>query len=147
MLYCPARMKKSYSVSSDILNAAGEVSTTVKRLLQQLGFPPSAIKRFSIALYEGEMNMAIHAGGGTAEIEIESDSVSAELVDQGPGIVDLDLAMQEGYSTAADYIRELGFGAGMGLPNMKRASDEFEVQSAAGEGTRVYFKVLADGGK
>jgi len=145
MLYFPARMKKSYTVSSDILNAAGEVSTTVKRLLQQLGFPPAAIKRFSIALYEGEMNMAIHAGGGTAEIEIESDSVSAALIDQGPGIVDLDLAMQEGYSTAADYIRELGFGAGMGLPNMKRAADEFEVESSAGEGTRVYFKVLTGG--
>jgi anti-sigma regulatory factor (Ser/Thr protein kinase) len=138
-------MKKLYTVTPDILNAAGEVSTQVKRLLQQLGVSQKAVRRFSVALYEGEINMAVHAGGGTAEIDISSKQISAVLKDQGPGIADVDLAMQEGFSTANEYIRELGFGAGMGLPNMKRYTDIFTLESSPDTGTTVSFTVFLNG--
>ena len=138
-------LKKSYTVTPDILNAAGEVSTHVKKLLQQMGVPQKEVRRFSVALYEGEINMAVHAGGGTAEIEIEADKICAVLKDNGPGIPDIEQAMQEGFSTANEYIRELGFGAGMGLPNMKRSTDHFSLDSAPGRGTTVSFTVLLKG--
>ncbi len=139
------RMKKIYTVTPDILNAAGEVSTQVKRLLQQLGVSQKDVRRFSVALYEGEINMAVHADGGTAEIDISPGQISAVLKDKGPGIADVELAMQEGYSTANEYIRELGFGAGMGLPNMKRYTDIFSLESSPGSGTTVSFTVFLSG--
>ncbi len=128
------------------MNAAGEVSTHVKKLLQQLGVSQKDVRRFSVALYEGEINMAVHAGGGTAEIVIATDRIEAVLKDNGPGIPDIDLAMQEGFSTASEYVRELGFGAGMGLPNMKRSTDLFTLKSVPGEGTTVSFTVILNGG-
>ena len=104
-------------------SSAGEASVVVKKKRRQLGFPPDVIRKVSIAMYEGEINMVIHANGGTADVEVDDDDITIVLTDNGPGIPDLDLAMQEGFSTARENIRALGFGAGMGLPNMKKYSD------------------------
>ena len=109
-----------YHVPGDDFTRAGEASGNVKRSLKQLGFPPDVIRRVSIALYEGEINMVIHAHGGEITVEITPDEILMSLEDQGPGIPDIELAMQEGWSTAKDEVRNLGFGAGMGLPNMKK---------------------------
>ena len=130
-------MKYSYVVSGDDLSIAGKASTEVKKILARLGVPPDSIKRTAIAMYEGEMNMVIHAGGGRADVDISPVGIEVILADNGPGIPDIDLAMSEGYSTAPEWIREQGFGAGMGLPNMKRNADEFEISSVVGSGTRI----------
>lgn len=132
-----------YVVDGDNFTSAGEASVQVKKRLRQLGFDPQVIRRVSIAMYEGEINMVIHAGGGEAIVTISSDNIVIELIDHGPGIADISLAMQEGYSTAPDNIRNLGFGAGMGLPNMKRYSDEMTVESKVGEGTTVRMIIKA----
>ena len=117
--------------------SAGEASVQVKRLLRQMGFSPDLIRRVSIAMYEGEINMVIHANGGDADIYMDPEQIRVVLKDHGPGIKDIALAMQEGYSTAPDNIRSLGFGAGMGLPNMKRYSDDMTVESTVGVGTTI----------
>lgn len=135
-------MTYTYQVSGYDLDSAGRASTEVKRILLRLGVPPECIKRTAIAMYEGEMNMAIHAGGGSAVVEICPDRILLELDDHGPGIPDLELAMQEGWSTAPEWIREMGFGAGMGLPNMKRNSDDFQIDTAPGSGTRIRMSIL-----
>jgi anti-sigma regulatory factor (Ser/Thr protein kinase) len=140
-------MKLRYEVPGDDLSLAGRASTEVKRALGRLGVGPSAIKRLAVAMYEAEINMAIHAGGGIAEAEIDSAKVVVTLRDEGPGIVDLELAMQEGYSTAPDHIRELGFGAGMGLPNMKRNADELTIDSTPGAGTTIKITIRLDTGQ
>jgi len=132
-----------YVVDGDNFTTAGEASVQVKKRLRQLGFDPQIIRKVSIAMYEGEINMVIHAGGGEAVVTISSDAIEIELIDHGPGIADISLAMQEGYSTAPDNIRSLGFGAGMGLPNMKRYSDEMTVTSKVGEGTTVKMIIKA----
>ncbi|MCI8895841.1 MAG: anti-sigma regulatory factor [Lachnospiraceae bacterium] len=106
-----------------------------------MGVSPAAVRKAAIAIYEGEINMVIHAGGGTISVEILPDQITMLLTDQGPGIADIDLAMQAGYSTAPDNIRSLGFGAGMGLPNMKKYSDEMTISSQVGEGTTVSMVV------
>ena len=106
-----------------------------------MGFSPDAIRRVSVAMYEGEINMVIHANGGTADVNVYVDRIEIILADNGPGISDIDLAMQEGYSTAPDNIRSLGFGAGMGLPNMKRYTDDMKIESAVGKGTTIYMTV------
>ena len=141
-------MKVSYTVSGDDYIQAGKASAELKRLLGRLGVDPSVIKRSVVAMYEGEMNMAIHAHGGVAEIEIVPELVTIVLRDSGPGIPDLGLAMTEGYSTASEQIREMGFGAGMGMPNMERNSDTMRVDTALGEGTCVTmtFRIPAGGG-
>ncbi len=108
-----------YDVDGENFESAGQASYSVKKSLRQLGMPPEIIRKVSIAMYEGEVNMVIHANGGVADVEVDDDAITIILKDQGPGIPDIDLAMQEGYSTAKDHIRSLGFGAGMGLPNMK----------------------------
>ena len=118
-------------------SAAGKASTEVKRLLARLGLGQDLVKRIAIAMYEGEMNVAIHGGGGTAAMELAPDKVEILLVDKGPGIADLGLAMTEGSSTASEEVRSMGFGAGMGLPNTKRVSDEFTIESQPGKGTTV----------
>jgi len=118
-------------------SAAGKASTEVKRLLARLGLGQDLVKRIAIAMYEGEMNVAIHGGGGTAAMELAPDKVEILLVDKGPGIADLGLAMTEGFSTASEEVRSMGFGAGMGLPNMKRNSDELRIESEVGKGTTV----------
>ena len=133
-----------YDVPGDDFTRAGEASSAVKRKLKQLGFQPDVIRRVAIAMYEGEINMVIHAGGGEADVEILPDRVTAVLTDHGPGIPDVEQAMQEGWSTAPDNVRNLGFGAGMGLPNMKKYSDEFDIQSTVGVGTTVKMLVNID---
>ena len=131
-----------FEVPGDDFTRAGEASAAVKRTLKQLGFPSDAIRRVAIAMYEGEINMVIHANGGEATVDIDPDRVDIILKDQGPGIADVDQAMQAGWSTAPDNVRALGFGAGMGLPNMKKYSDEMSIDSVVGEGTTVYMTVF-----
>lgn len=130
-----------FDVEGEDFTSAGQASVQVKKNLRQLGLPPETIRRVSIAMYEGEINMVIHAGGGYAEVRVAEDAIEIELVDHGPGIADISQAMQAGFSTAPDNIRSLGFGAGMGLPNMKRYTDEMDIQSKVGEGTRVLMRV------
>ena len=113
----------------------------MKKKLRQLGFPPDVIRRVSIAMYEGEINMVIHARGGDADVFVYPDHIVIILEDHGPGIEDIDLAMQEGYSTAPDSVRALGFGAGMGLPNMKRYTEEMHIESTLGVGTKITMVV------
>ena len=120
---------------------AGRASSELKRVLGRLGIAPETIRRASIAMYEAEINMVIHAGGGVAEAEIGKDRVVITLSDSGPGIPDISLAMTEGWSTAPDRFRELGFGAGMGLPNMRRNCDEFDIESEVGKGTCVRMTI------
>ena len=131
----------NYNVDGENFTSAGEASVAVKKSLRQMGFPPDAIRRVSIAMYEGEINMVIHADGGQATVNIFPDKIEIVLADKGPGIADISLAMQEGYSTAPDNLRSLGFGAGMGLPNMKRYTDEMRIESEVGVGTTVYMTV------
>jgi serine/threonine-protein kinase RsbT len=118
-------------------SAAGKASTEVKRLLGRLGFEQGLVKRIVVAMYEGEMNIAIHGGGGKADIELDPGFVEIRLEDEGPGIADIGLAMTEGWSTASEAVRNMGFGAGMGLPNMKRNADSLEIDSKPGLGTKV----------
>ena len=130
-----------YEVPGDDFTRAGEASSDVKRKLKQLGYNPEAIRKVAIAMYEGEINMVIHGGGGQIEVVIGPEDISMSLCDHGPGIKDINLAMQEGWSTAPESVRNLGFGAGMGLPNMKKYSDEMEILSEVGVGTTVNMKV------
>ncbi|MCQ2477277.1 MAG: ATP-binding protein [Clostridia bacterium] len=130
-----------YDVDGENFTSAGQASVSVKKNLRQLGVDAEIIRRISIAMYEGEINMVIHAGGGVADVEVDDTGVIIILSDKGPGIADVELAMQEGYSTAPDGVRSLGFGAGMGLPNMKRYTDEMIVDSVVGEGTTITMKV------
>ena len=111
-------------------------------MLKKLGLSSSVVRKVAIAMYEGEINMVIHGGGGKINVEISPEKEDMILADQGPGIPNIDLAMQEGWSTAPDEVRNLGFGAGMGLPNMKKYSDEMKIESQVGKGTTVYMTVL-----
>jgi len=137
-------LKQRHTVSADDFAAAGAASAAVKKTLKQLGFSADFIRRTSIAMYEGEINMVIHGGGGEAEIEIAEDYVKITMKDQGPGIPDIDLAMQEGWSTASDSVRELGFGAGMGLPNIKKQSDDLTLTSELGKGTTLVITIKSE---
>jgi serine/threonine-protein kinase RsbT len=130
-------IKFHFDVDGENFVSAGQASVQVKKNLCQLGLPPEVIRQLSIAMYEGEINMVIHAGGGVADVTVYEDRVEIVLTDHGPGIADIDLAMQEGYSTATESVRALGFGAGMGLPNMKRYTDEMKIDSVVGEGTTI----------
>ena len=131
-----------YDVDGDNFTSAGEASVQIKKKLRQLGFNPEVIRRVSIAMYEGEINMVVHANGGRADVVVDPKCIKIVLEDEGPGIPDIALAMQEGYSTAPDNIRALGFGAGMGLPNMRRYTDTMEIESEVGRGTRVVMQVF-----
>ncbi len=131
----------TFLVDGDDFTSAGQASVQVKKNLRQLGIDAEIIRRVSIAMYEGEINMVIHAGGGVAEVRVDDSRITIILDDKGPGIKDIDKAMQEGYSTAPDEIRSLGFGAGMGLPNMKRHTDSMEISSTVGVGTRIVMTV------
>lgn len=130
-----------FVVDGNNFTMAGQASVAVKKNLRQLGISPETIRKVSIAMYEGEINMVIHARGGTAEVLVYEDFVEIILTDQGPGISNLDLAMQEGFSTAPDNIRSLGFGAGMGLPNMKRYTDKMDIETNIGKGTKITMRV------
>jgi len=131
-----------YTINGGDLLSAGEASADMKRALKQLGYPSDVIRNAAIAMYEGELNMVIHAGGGEADVEISRDAVRITLTDRGPGIPDVELAMREGYTTAPDSVRLLGFGAGMGLPNMKKYADELSIDTRPGEGTTVRATVF-----
>lgn len=131
-----------FDVSGNDFTSAGQASVQVKKNLRQLGFNPEIIRRVSIAMYEGEINMVIHAGGGTAEVIVSEEYIEIVLQDNGPGIKDIEQAMQAGYSTASDSIRSLGFGAGMGLPNMKKNTDSMDIKSTIGVGTCITMRVL-----
>ena len=130
-----------FQVDGDDFTSAGQASVQVKKDLRRLGIPAEIIRRVSIAMYEGEINMVIHAGGGEAEVRVTEEAIEIILSDRGPGIADIEKAMQAGYSTAPDTIRSLGFGAGMGLPNMKRYTDYMDIQSTVGVGTTITMKV------
>ena len=134
-------IKFHFDVDGDNFSSAGEASVVVKKKLRQLGFPPDVIRKVSIAMYEGEINMVIHADGGTADVEVLDDEIVIVLSDRGPGIPNVELAMQEGYSTARETIRSLGFGAGMGLPNMKKYTDYMQIDTEVGVGTTITMKV------
>ena len=131
----------NFDVDGEDFTSAGQASVQIKKNLRQLGINPEIIRRVSIAMYEGEINMVIHAGGGEATVKVFEDSIEIILKDNGPGIKNIEQAMQEGYSTAPDKIRSLGFGAGMGLPNMKRYTDSMEIDSTVGVGTTVVMRV------
>ncbi len=133
-----------FDVDGDNFASAGEASESVKMRLKQLGINPQIIRKVAISLYEAEINSVLHAGGGKVDVEIFGDRIEMKVSDEGPGIEDLELAMQEGYSTAPDYIRALGFGAGMGLPNMKKYSDKLNIETEKGKGTTVYMTVYFD---
>ncbi len=130
-----------FDIDGDNFTSAGEASVRIKKHLREMGFDPDIIRRVSVAMYEGEINMVIHAEGGTADVDVYVDRIEIILADKGPGIPNVELAMQEGYSTAPDNIRSLGFGAGMGLPNMKRYTDDMRVESQVGVGTTIYMTV------
>lgn len=134
-------IKLHFDIDGDDFTRAGEASANVKKTLRQLGVNPTVIRKVAIALYEGEINMVIHADGGYIDVEVSPKSVSMILKDKGKGIENIELAMQEGYSTAPDEVRSLGFGAGMGLSNMKKNSDTMKIDSIVGVGTTVYMTV------
>ena len=134
-------LKFHFDVDGENFSSAGEASVIMKKKLRQLGFSPEVMRRVSIAMYEGEINMVIHAHGGTADVLVSDDEIEIILSDSGPGIPDVALAMQEGYSTATDNVRALGFGAGMGLPNMRKYTDYMNIDTKVGVGTTVTMKV------
>jgi len=130
-----------FDVDGENFTSAGQASVQIKKNLRQLGIPPETIRRVSIAMYEGEINMVIHADGGSADVLVHEDGIDIILADKGPGIPNIELAMKEGYSTAPDNIRNLGFGAGMGLPNMKRYTDDMKIETELGKGTTITMRV------
>ena len=134
-------MKLHFDVSGEDFTRAGEASGKVKSKLKQLGIAPDAVRRVAIALYEGEINLVIHAGGGEIDVEISPENIKMVLSDKGPGIADVEKAMTEGYSTATESIRSLGFGAGMGLPNMKKHTDDMRIDTVVGKGTTITMRV------
>ncbi len=130
-----------YQISPDDFTRAGEASSDVKGKLKQLGISPEAVRKVAIAMYEGEINMVIHANGGEIVVEITPAEIKMVLADVGPGIPDVEKAMKAGYSTAPDEVRNLGFGAGMGLPNMKKYTDDMKIETTIGVGTTITMLV------
>ena len=134
-------LKLTFEVDGENFTSAGEASVQTKKNLRMLGVHPDVVRRVAIAMYEGEINMVIHAGGGIATVTVYPEKIEIVLEDKGPGIPDVELAMKEGFSTAPENIRSLGFGAGMGLPNMKKNVDKLVVHTKVGEGTTVEMEV------
>ena len=134
-------MKFHYEVDGNDFTLAGRTSSEVKKRLKQLGLNPEVIRRVAIAMYEAEINMVIHADGGTIDVEVTPQEIRIVFQDRGPGIPDIEKAMQEGFSTAPHEVRELGFGAGMGLPNIKKNSDEMKIESTVGVGTTITITI------
>lgn len=130
-----------YDVNAYDFTHAGEASGKLKRSLKSLGFSPAVTRNVAIAVYEAEINMVIHAEGGVIDAAVTPESITVVLADKGPGIPDVELAMKEGYSTAPENVRSLGFGAGMGLPNIKKYTDEMKIDTVVGEGTTITLKV------
>lgn len=137
----PEEFVRRFGIAGDDFFSAGSVSIAVKNLVKEVGFSPELVRRVAIAAFEAEMNVVMYGGGGFLELHITSDKVQLVIKDQGPGIADLELAMQEGWSTATPEMREMGFGAGMGLPNMKKNSDRMEVTTKERRGTTVLLEM------
>ncbi len=133
-------MRLDFTIISDDFFAAGAASARIKKSLQQVGIPTSLVRRISVAVYEAEMNIVIHAYSGKISLELAREKVRIVVEDEGPGIEDIQLAMQEGYSTASEEARRQGFGAGMGLPNINRAADKFEIESTVDVGTKLVME-------
>ena len=136
------RLEKCYEIAPGDYVRAGEASADIKRALRQLGVQADVLRRVSVASYEAELNLVIHSLGGQLRLEVGEGAVRLSTEDRGPGIADIGRAMRAGYSTADERARDLGFGAGMGLPNMKRNADRFRIDSAPGEGTRIEMDFL-----
>ena len=136
-------IKETYPVAANDMTAAGDVSARIKRHMKQLGIPASVMRRVAVGTYEAEINLVIHSDGGRIDFEITPEGILVRVVDEGPGIPDLEKAMTEGWSTASNEVRNMGFGAGMGLPNMKRNADDFTITSEVGKGTdiRMLFRI------
>lgn len=130
-------MQFRHKISGGDFSRAGNIASAVKKVLRQLNIDHSVSKRIVIALYEGEVNVVAHAYSGVIEVDIDEERIETKIIDKGPGIEDIEKAMQEGYSTASPQVREMGFGAGMGLANMKKNSDSMKISSIPGEGTVV----------
>ena len=135
------QVKFHFDIDGENFTSAGEASVRIKKMLREMGFSSEVIRRVSVAMYEGEINMVIHANGGSADVIVNNEKIEIILADNGPGIADVELAMKEGFSTAPENIRSLGFGAGMGLPNMKRYTDDMRIESEVGKGTTIYMTV------
>ncbi|MEW5913709.1 MAG: ATP-binding protein [Thermodesulfobacteriota bacterium] len=133
----PLQLVQTFTIKGDDFAAAGSVSLAVKRLLKEVGFPPDALRRVAITAFEAEMNVVMYGGGGEVELLLAPGTARLVVRDHGPGIPDLDLAMQEGWSTATAAMREMGFGAGMGLPNIRRNATRFNIDTAPGQGTTL----------
>ncbi len=133
--------KLHFDIDGDDFSVAGEASSNIKKVLGKLGVAPAAVRKVAVATYEGEINMVIHADGGTIDVEITPQCIKILLQDKGPGIASIEQAMQEGYSTASEEVRNLGFGAGMGLPNMQKYTDYMKVTSEVGVGTTIEMHV------
>lgn len=136
-----------YEIDGENFSAAGEASTAVKRVLKKLRLPSGVVRRAVVCMYEGEINMVIHADGGQALLDVDEEKIVITLKDHGPGIPDVDKAMEEGWSTASSSVRAMGFGAGMGLPNMKRNADEMKIETELGVGTTVTMVLYIGGEK
>lgn len=134
-------MLKHYEISGDDFSQAGEASSCFKTILKQLGISSEIVRKVAISMYEAEINTVIHGGGGFCDAEITDKCIKITFADNGPGINDIELAMTEGYSTASDIIRKMGFGAGMGLPNIKKYADDLQIKSKPGEGTTVILTI------
>ena len=130
-------IKETYPVKADDMTAAGDVSARIKRHMKKLGIPSGVMRRVSVCTYEAEINLVIHSDGGEIDFEISEENIMVRARDVGPGIPDLEKAMTEGWSTASNEVRNMGFGAGMGLPNMKRNADDFAITSVVGKGTDI----------
>ncbi len=130
-----------YTIAANDFTRAGEASTDVKKKLKTMGMPPDVVRRVAIAIYEGEINMVIHAEGGKITVTVNDDEIRMVLADKGPGIADIEKAMTAGYSTAPENVRNLGFGAGMGLPNMKKYTDTLDIETELGVGTTVTMTI------
>ncbi len=135
-------MQLHYDIDGSNFTIAGQASSNIKKVLKQLGIDPTIIRRAAIAMYEGEINTVIHGKGGECNVFLSPKQIRIIFTDHGPGIADIDKAMQEGFSTADAEARELGFGAGMGLPNMKKYADTLEVESVIGKGTTVTITIF-----
>ncbi|PKP48363.1 MAG: anti-sigma regulatory factor [Bacteroidetes bacterium HGW-Bacteroidetes-11] len=138
-------MHFEFNVEGGNFSKAGTASSQLKKILKQLNVDPKVIKRVVVALYEAEVNIVAHAYNGVIYIDIDTEKIEIKLIDEGPGIADIELAMQQGYSTASPEVREMGFGAGMGLPNIKNNTDELRVTSEVGKGTTVEMITYLNG--
>ncbi len=137
-------MQFEYKIEAGNFTKAGDCSSSFKKILKQLNVDPQVIKRIVVSLYEGEVNIVAHSLGGKAICDVDTSRVLIQLIDCGPGIPDIEKAMQAGYSTATAKVREMGFGAGMGLQNIKNNADKFVIQSEAGTGTKLEITVNLD---